>query len=279
MTLPPLNPALIASFTLHGLAFAGFLAWETAPQPLSVSPPIFVNIIQENTAPERGQAAPPPPSEQSTEAAPEAKNPTPLPAPEPQPKTESTPQTEPVLAPEPEPTPALNAEPIKEILPTPQARITIAKLTQKPTPPKPIPSKKSTPQSPTQTAAKQPAKPAQTLKQSSSPSVQAEQANTQHSRTAPVQTARYQLGSVQNPLPPYPRLARKRGWQGKVLIAVHVDKKGQVGSLKLEQSSGHKSLDRAALKTLKSWRFTPATRLGQPVKSTIIVPILFQLEG
>jgi protein TonB len=82
-----------------------------------------------------------------------------------------------------------------------------------------------------------------------------------------------------NPPPRYPRLARSRGQEGRVLIRVSVLGNGRVASAKVTRSSGHSSLDRAALKAVKHWRFRPALRSGKPVTATLTVPVVFRLEG
>ncbi len=81
-----------------------------------------------------------------------------------------------------------------------------------------------------------------------------------------------------NPRPSYPRLARRRGHQGRVIIRALVSSSGHVTQATVKQSSGYDSLDKAALKSVKRWRFRPAQRRGEPVSATLDVPIVFQLE-
>jgi protein TonB len=80
-----------------------------------------------------------------------------------------------------------------------------------------------------------------------------------------------------NPAPPYPRLARQRGWEGIVRLEVLVGKDGVPGRVAIEKSSGYAVLDEAAAKTVGQWKFSPA-RSG-PVRflSKITVPIQFAL--
>ena len=40
--------------------------------------------------------------------------------------------------------------------------------------------------------------------------------------------AKYKIGTIENPHPEYPIIARKKGWQGRLLLAVHIDKNGNV---------------------------------------------------
>lgn len=82
----------------------------------------------------------------------------------------------------------------------------------------------------------------------------------------------------QNKQPPYPVIAKRRGYQGEVLLHVLVDKKGAVAELQVKKSSGHVSLDRMALKSVKYWLFTPATEGGGAVTMWVDVPISFELK-
>jgi protein TonB len=81
-----------------------------------------------------------------------------------------------------------------------------------------------------------------------------------------------------NPKPPYPRLARRRGWQGTVILKVQVSTEGQVHQVGIHTSSGYPLLDRTAAKTVKGWRFQPGTRGGQPVSMEVLVPVHFTLQ-
>jgi protein TonB len=81
-----------------------------------------------------------------------------------------------------------------------------------------------------------------------------------------------------NPLPEYPRMARRKHWEGVVWLLVDVTSEGSVDDLEIEETCGHKLLDRAAERTVKRWQFTPATRAGVPVSSQVRIPVRFRLE-
>ncbi len=85
---------------------------------------------------------------------------------------------------------------------------------------------------------------------------------------------RYEL----NPLPEYPEAAKRRGQQGTVFLEVLVLVDGRVGESRLIESSGYKSLDRAAQKAVRHWQFKPAISLAGPVVSQVIVPVDFILN-
>jgi periplasmic protein TonB len=88
----------------------------------------------------------------------------------------------------------------------------------------------------------------------------------------------YRADYLNNPRPPYPMAARRMGYDGKVILNVEVLAEGKAGQVLVYQSSGHDMLDNAALQTVKTWRFTPARHLGQPVTQWFLVPIKFSLE-
>ena len=81
-----------------------------------------------------------------------------------------------------------------------------------------------------------------------------------------------------NPPPRYPRLARRRGLEGTVLLEVLVDRNGRVREVRVQTSSGHPILDRAALSGVRDWRFSPGTIDGHPVDMQVLVPVRFQLK-
>ncbi|WP_187426695.1 energy transducer TonB [Geothermobacter ehrlichii] len=81
-----------------------------------------------------------------------------------------------------------------------------------------------------------------------------------------------------NPRPVYPSLARRRGWEGTVLVRIRVETSGRVGEASLVHSSGHRILDRSALKQVRGWRFRPAMKDGKPVAGEVILPIRFELH-
>ncbi len=81
-----------------------------------------------------------------------------------------------------------------------------------------------------------------------------------------------------NPPPAYPSIARKRGYQGTVVLDVFVEADGQVGDLRIIESSHHKILDRSAMKAVKRWRFEPGRQGNQPIAMWVRVPVRFSLR-
>jgi protein TonB len=81
------------------------------------------------------------------------------------------------------------------------------------------------------------------------------------------------------PPPPYPRLAHRRGWEGDVLLRVHVGSDGRPRKVDVERSSGRRELDRGAAEhVLAKWRFQPALQGGRAVEAWALVPISFRIE-
>ena len=80
-----------------------------------------------------------------------------------------------------------------------------------------------------------------------------------------------------NPAPPYPRIARQRGWEGTVRLEVLVATDGVPGRVGIRESSGHGVLDRAALETVEKWKFSPARSGPVRFPSRITIPIRFTL--
>jgi len=82
-----------------------------------------------------------------------------------------------------------------------------------------------------------------------------------------------------NPKPRYPRVARRKGFEGAMLLKVWVLDSGHVGKIELQKSSGYEILDKSALEAVKDWIFIPGKRNGEPVSSWVTVPIKFQLTN
>lgn len=81
-----------------------------------------------------------------------------------------------------------------------------------------------------------------------------------------------------NPKPVYPREARRRGYEGEVLLRVEVLMDGRVGRVEVKRSSGYEILDRSALTAVKQWRFIPANEGNGSVSCWVNIPIKFALR-
>lgn len=88
----------------------------------------------------------------------------------------------------------------------------------------------------------------------------------------------YHAAYLNNPLPSYPMVARRMGWQGRVVLNVEVLESGFPGQIKLHQGSGRDVLDNAAIQAVHGWRFTAARQNGKVVSKWFLVPIPFVLK-
>jgi len=78
--------------------------------------------------------------------------------------------------------------------------------------------------------------------------------------------------------PEYPETARSKGWEGTVRLQILVSVGGRVEEVRLVGSSGYSELDHAALRGVRSWRFSPALQNGTPVAAWATLPIVFDLR-
>jgi len=83
----------------------------------------------------------------------------------------------------------------------------------------------------------------------------------------------------QNPPPVYPGSARRRGYQGSVVLKVLVGVNGSVQQVEIEQSCGYAVLDRTALSAVRGWQFEPGIRDGRKIKMWVKVPVRFELKN
>ena len=102
-------------------------------------------------------------------------------------------------------------------------------------------------------------------------------------RPAPAAAASLVLPSsdadyLNNPPPAYPRMSRRMGEQGTVLVRVFISTEGRAEKAEIRTSSGYARLDEAALETVQRWRFVPGKRAGQPEAMWFNVPIRFVLD-
>lgn len=78
--------------------------------------------------------------------------------------------------------------------------------------------------------------------------------------------------------PEYPKGARQRGEQGDVVIEMTVNSKGGVDNASVVTSSGYSELDEAALRAVRSAKFTPAKSGRESVASTARLTLTFKLK-
>lgn len=78
--------------------------------------------------------------------------------------------------------------------------------------------------------------------------------------------------------PHYPRSCRRNGEEGTVVLSIIVGSDGSVKKVSVMESSGYVKLDKAAVETVYSARFTPGTKNGIPRKSSMTLSITYSLK-
>lgn len=101
--------------------------------------------------------------------------------------------------------------------------------------------------------------------------------NLETSEATPSLTKAYPLYR-DNPPPQYPESARRRGFEGIVLVHAEVLADGSVGKTLIRKSSGYAILDQTALNAVRNWKFEPAKKSGIPYKTWAELPIKFMIS-
>lgn len=83
---------------------------------------------------------------------------------------------------------------------------------------------------------------------------------------------------LRNPPPSYPETSRRAKEEGVVMLLVRVGAVGTPTDVRLQRSSGYSSLDEAAIRAVREWRFRPGTMGGLAVASIVSIPVRFELH-
>lgn len=251
--LPSLPLWLAATLALVADAaiLAGLVVWTATARIEAPAAPIEVSLVAaaelEPAAPEPSAT---PPADEPPQPEPEPPEPPPPPAPSP-PEPDAIQPPEPPRPPPPKPRP--KPRPVQVAKP-------------KPRPPAPVAAAKPIRAAPAAAGRGPASAPAPGPSQTRAP-VSAGPAE------GPTSPAAY----LSNPAPGYPDAARRQRQQGTVLLRVLVSAEGRAVEVQLAQSSGVSSLDEAALRAVRRWRFTPARQRGQAITAWVRVPIRFSL--
>ncbi len=77
----------------------------------------------------------------------------------------------------------------------------------------------------------------------------------------------------------YPGLARRRGWQGTVTLGLRIEWDGHLEDIRVLETSGHRVLDRAALRTLrKVEKLSDVSNVLHSAGLNLVLPVEFQLQ-
>ncbi|MDI7261015.1 MAG: energy transducer TonB [Thermodesulfobacteriota bacterium] len=98
------------------------------------------------------------------------------------------------------------------------------------------------------------------------------------------QTQEVELGSGEGPkflrrtLPIYPVMARRMGKEGRVVLRLTIDEKGNLSNVEVIENAGY-GFAEAAVEAVRKSSFLPALKDGKPVASRAILPIRFSLRS
>ena len=77
----------------------------------------------------------------------------------------------------------------------------------------------------------------------------------------------------------YPKQAYRKGIEGRVVCQFVVKKDGKISNVKVVRSGGDKSLDREAVRVIRSMpKWKPGKYQGKPVSVKYSVPVTFRLK-
>lgn len=77
----------------------------------------------------------------------------------------------------------------------------------------------------------------------------------------------------------YPWLARKRGWQGQVMLSLHIHENGDLTDWAISETSGHKLLDHSALECARRIdRLPEAARWLEGRSLQLRIPVQYRLR-
>ncbi len=100
---------------------------------------------------------------------------------------------------------------------------------------------------------------------------------------SPPQTLEVAFGTKEGPrflkrvLPVYPIMARRVGIEGRVLLRLTIDEKGNLTNLEVLEAGGY-GFTEAAVEAVRQSSFLPAFKDGKPVASRALLPIRFQMR-
>jgi protein TonB len=83
---------------------------------------------------------------------------------------------------------------------------------------------------------------------------------------------------VRRVMPKYPELARRRGLEGVVLLRLVIGISGELKDVQVVEGA-ERYFEEAALAAVKASRYAPATKNGQSIECSALLPIRFALRG
>ena len=76
----------------------------------------------------------------------------------------------------------------------------------------------------------------------------------------------------------YPEALRQDGVEGRVVLQAQVETSGRLTGVRINKSSGHQELDRAALIAVRQWVFRPARQGEKATSQQVLIPVEFRVR-
>ncbi|MFT7561603.1 MAG: protein TonB [Flavobacteriales bacterium] len=83
---------------------------------------------------------------------------------------------------------------------------------------------------------------------------------------APLTPPKMDANPLNNPAPAYPKMSRRLGEKGTVVLEILIKANGSVAEVRLKKTSGFARLDKTAISAIKRWRYQPAMRGDKAVE-------------
>ncbi len=95
----------------------------------------------------------------------------------------------------------------------------------------------------------------------------------------------YAATALDNPVQPltqtpfiYPLRAKRKGIEGWVNVALQVGLDGNVEAVEVLEAEPQGVFEESVTRSIRAWRFSPATVMGERVKTRVVTTIRFELE-
>ena len=75
----------------------------------------------------------------------------------------------------------------------------------------------------------------------------------------------------------YPKFAKRRNWQGKVLLSLRITSSGKIKNIQIDNSSGYNILDQAAINSMRKVGKLPKTASWLENDIDLEIPVVYQL--
>ncbi len=82
---------------------------------------------------------------------------------------------------------------------------------------------------------------------------------------------------VRTPPPEYPVQLKREGVSGMVVVNVVIDTDGTVAEVDVRKST-HSDFEAPAIEAVKHWRFKPAKKDGNAIRSKVALPLKFTVN-